>query len=134
MARMEGEPEVTRSYEFEPLAMLPEWPGNEEARAHDFKSGFEQDESGEWGKFTEKEPVEGVGELHLPPSFSDFTKGEAVWLRPPEYIKEIMYEKEVQKRRQEKKREYKLRKTTRKNSLMALASSSTAEEKELHQK
>jgi len=48
VARMEGEPEVTRSYEFEPLEMLPEWPGNEEARAHDFKAGFEQDEDGQW--------------------------------------------------------------------------------------
>jgi len=42
-------------------------------------------------------------------------------MRPEEYIKEIMYEKEVLKRRQEKKREYRLRKTTRKNNLMALA-------------
>jgi hypothetical protein len=55
-------------------------------------------------------------------------------MRPQEYIKEIMFEKEVQKRRLEKKREFKLRKTTRKNSLMAMASTSTAEEKELHQK
>lgn len=77
VARMEGEPEVSRSYEFEPLEMLPEWPGNEEARAHDFKAGFEQDENGEWQKFTEPEPVNGVNQLHLPPSFQDFTKGEA---------------------------------------------------------
>jgi hypothetical protein len=41
VARMEGEPDVQRSYEFEPLEQLPEWPGNEEARAHDFKAGFE---------------------------------------------------------------------------------------------
>jgi hypothetical protein len=118
---MEGEPEVSRSYEFEPLEMLPEWPGNEEARAHDFKAGFEQDDAGVWSKFTEPEPTGGVGELCLPPSFKDFCKAGATWLRPEEYIKEIMYEKEVQRRRQEKKREFKLRKTTRKNSLMALA-------------
>ena len=54
-------------------------------------------------------------------------------MRPEEYIKEIMYEKEVHRRRQEKKREFKLRKSTRKNSLMALASNTTAEEAEKHQ-
>lgn len=41
VARMEGEAEVTRSYDFEPLDMLPVWPGNEEARAHDFRAGFD---------------------------------------------------------------------------------------------
>ena len=46
IARMEGEPEVKRTYEFEPLEMLPEWPGNEAAMANDFKAGFEQDENG----------------------------------------------------------------------------------------
>ena len=77
VARVEGEPEVTRSYEFEPLEMLPEWPGNEEAKAHDFKAGFEQDENGVWPQFTEPEPVNGVNEIHLPPSFNYYTKGEA---------------------------------------------------------
>jgi hypothetical protein len=33
-----------------------------------------------------------------------------MWLRPEEYIREIMYEKEVQRRRREKKREAKLAK------------------------
>jgi len=27
-------------YEFEPLKMLPDWPGNDEAKAYDFKAGF----------------------------------------------------------------------------------------------
>jgi len=36
--RMEGEADVTRSYDFEPLDMLPVWSGNEEARAHDFSA------------------------------------------------------------------------------------------------
>lgn len=67
----------------------------------------------------------------MPPSFDYFTKGEPVWLRPGEYIKEIMYEKEVEKRRQEKKREYKLRKTTRKNSLMAQAHGASPAEREV---
>lgn len=43
---MEGDPEISRSYGFEPMAMWPEWPGNEEAKANDFKAGFEQDEDG----------------------------------------------------------------------------------------
>jgi len=133
VARMEGEPEVSRSYGFEPMAVLPEWPGNDEAKAHDFKAGFEQDENGTVQKFTEPEPVDGVGQLHLPPSFNDFTKGEPVWMRPEEYIKEIMYEKEVQKRRQEKKREYRLRKTTRKNSLMALAAQASPGDVDMQQ-
>jgi len=91
-ARLEGEPEVKRFFEYEPLAVLPEWPGNEEAKNHDFKAGFEQDENGNWQKFTEAEPVEGVGQIHLPPSFDYFTKGEAQWMRPEQYIREIVYE------------------------------------------
>jgi hypothetical protein len=34
-----------------------------------------------------------------------------MWMRPEEYIKEIMYEKEVSRRRQEKKREIALKKS-----------------------
>ena len=131
VAKLEGETEISRSYDFEPLQMLPEWPGNDEAKTHDFKAGFEEDENGNWQKFTEPEPVEGVGEYHLPPSFDYFTKGEAQWLRPQEYIRDILYEKEVEKRRQEKKREHKLRKTTRKNSLMAQAQGLTQQQQEL---
>ena len=101
--------------------MPPEWPGNEEAKNHDFKAGLNQDENGVWEKFTEPEPTDGVGEYHFPPSFKDFFKGEAQWMRPEEYIREIMYEKEVQRRRAEKKREHKLRKTTKKASMLALA-------------
>lgn len=55
-------------------------------------------------------------------------------MRPEDYIKEIMFEKEVQKRRMEKKREYKLRKTTRKNTLMALATHSSVEDTEIKQR
>ena len=119
-ARLEGEPDVQRTFAYEPLAVLPEWPGNEEAKAHDFKAGVEQDEEGNWPRFTEQEPTEGVGEYHLPPSFEYFTKGEAAWLRPEEYIKEIMYEKEVQARRQEKKREARRARAARKSALQSL--------------
>ena len=40
-ARLEGDPDVQRCFAYEPLPVLPEWPGNEEAKAHDFKAGFE---------------------------------------------------------------------------------------------
>ena len=117
-ARLDGEPDVHRTFEYEPMAVLPEWPGNEEAKNHDFKAGFEQDEHGKWTKFTEAKPANGVGQIHLPPSFEYFTKGDAQWLRPEEYIREIVYEQEVHKRRMEKKREAKLRKQARKNVIL----------------
>ena len=37
--RLEGEPEVSKDFEYEPLAPFPEWPGNEEAKTHDYNSG-----------------------------------------------------------------------------------------------
>ena len=114
--------------------MLPEWPGNDEAKAHDFKAGFEQDAEGNWTKYTEPEAEDGVGAYHLPPSFTDHVDEKPVWMRPEEYIREILYEQEVQKRRKEKKRELKLRKTTKKNSLMALAAQTTVAEEEEMQK
>lgn len=120
-ARLEGEPHVERSYEYEPLPVLPEWPGNEAAAAHDFKAGFEHHEDGTWSKFTEPEPINNVGKIHLPPSFGYFIKDEPMWLRPDDYIREIMFEKEVLRRRQEKKREQRLRKATRKNAILNMA-------------
>ena len=110
--------------------MLPEWPGNEEAKTHDFKAGFQQDDDGNWSKFTEPEPENGVGAYHLPPSFNYFTKEDTQWVRPEEYIREILYENEVQRRRAEKKREFKLRKDARKTMLMALSTPTSAEEQE----
>lgn len=116
IARLEGEPDVQRAYEFEPLAMLPEWPGNEEAKAKDFTEGFEQAEDGTWSKFTEEH------DYHFPPSFADHFKGEPQWKRPEEYIREIMYEAEVQRRRKERKRQYKLMKAARKGAMMSMSS------------
>ena len=75
VAKLEGEPEVERHFDFEPLQMFPEWPGNEEAKNHDFKAGATQAEDGTWEQFTEPKPVDGIGEIHFPPSFNDFTKG-----------------------------------------------------------
>ena len=69
-ARLEGEPEVKHNYEFEPLAVLPEWPGNEEAKAKDFTEGLEQAEDGSWPQFTEEH------EYHFPPSFTGHFKGD----------------------------------------------------------
>ena len=128
VAKMEGEPEVKREFEFEPLAVLPEWPGNDEAKTHDFTAGAEKDEEGNWKKYTEPAPQDGVGAYHFPPSFKYYTKEDAQWKRPEEYIREILYENEVQRKRREKRREMKLRKTTRKNQIMSLATNQTAEE------
>jgi hypothetical protein len=36
--------------------------------------------------------VDGIGMAHLPPSFEDHTKGVDNWLRPEDYIREILYE------------------------------------------
>jgi len=33
--------------------MLPDWPGNDEAKSYDFKAGFQQDENGNWNKYSE---------------------------------------------------------------------------------
>ena len=62
---------------------------------------------------------------HLPPSFHDHFNGEPAWKRPDDYIREVLYEQEVQKRRREKKREIKLRRAMNKSSLMALTSNTS---------
>jgi hypothetical protein len=36
IVKQEGEPSIHRQFEYEPLPHFPEWPGNEEARQHDF--------------------------------------------------------------------------------------------------
>jgi hypothetical protein len=41
-------------------------------------------------------------------------------MRPEEYVREILFEEEVQRRRREKRREIKLRKSTRKNLMLSL--------------
>ena len=35
----EGEPDVQRSYTYEPYPRLPEWTSNEDAKTYDFTSG-----------------------------------------------------------------------------------------------
>lgn len=45
--KAEGEPEIERKFDYEPLAPFPEWPGNEEAKNYDFTTGCEKDEEGE---------------------------------------------------------------------------------------
>lgn len=54
-------------------------------------------EDGTMQKFTDH------SNINLPPSFKEFEKNEIIWLRPEEYLREIAYETEVSKRRQEKK-------------------------------
>jgi hypothetical protein len=125
---MEGEPNVQRHSEFEPLPVLPEWPGNEEAKTHDFKAGFEQVEEGVWTKFEAPLSVEDQPQFYFPPSFKYYLKDDAQWMRPEEYIREILYEEEVQRRKREKRREIRLRKSTRKTLIMSMATPQTNEE------
>ena len=44
VCKLEGEPEIERNFDYEPLAPFPEWPGNEEAKNHDFTTGCEKTE------------------------------------------------------------------------------------------
>jgi len=39
LSKLEGEAEIDRKFEYEPLAPFPEWPGNEEAKNNDFMAG-----------------------------------------------------------------------------------------------
>ena len=55
--------------------MLPEWPGNEEAKAH-FKADFEASDPSTLSKHKEPEGKNGVGALYLPPSIKEFSRGE----------------------------------------------------------
>ena len=76
VVRLEGEPNVQRQFEYEPLAPFPEWPGNEEARNHDFTTGCDKDEEGNAQPFVDNT------EIHLPPSFKDHMRDTSIWLRP----------------------------------------------------
>ena len=43
-----------------------------------------------------------------------------MWLRPEEYLREIAYDNEMAKRRQEKKLQIKKKKTQRKQSILSI--------------
>jgi hypothetical protein len=64
VAKQEGEPNVERKFEYEPLPHFTEWPGNEQALAHDFSAS--KNEDGEDILF------EDATQIYLPPSFKEF--------------------------------------------------------------
>lgn len=99
VVRMEGEPDVNRVLEYEPLPQFPEWPGNEDAKAHDFTTGCTQNSEGQTESFKD-ETV-----LHLPPSFKEFMRDQDNWLRPHEYLREILAEQEHERLKAEKKKQ-----------------------------
>ena len=66
--KLEGEPEIERKFDYEPLAPFPEWPGNDEAKGHDFTAGCEKNEEGEIIPWTDET------QIYLPPSFAEFMR------------------------------------------------------------
>jgi hypothetical protein len=38
IVKQEGDPSIKREFQYEPLPHFPEWPGNEEAKQHDFSA------------------------------------------------------------------------------------------------
>ena len=58
--------------------------------------------------------------IHLPPSFHEFEKQEIQWLRPEEYLREIAYENEAQRRKMERKLLSKKLKMLKKQSMLSL--------------
>ena len=99
VAKLEGEPEVDRQFEYEPLAPFPEWPGNEEAKAHDFATGCAKNDDGE------AQPFRDETEIFLPPSFKEFMRDKSNWLRPGEYLREILADQELTRLKAERKKQ-----------------------------
>ena len=99
VARMEGEPDVNRVLEYEPLPQFPEWPGNEEAKTHDFTTGCTTNAEGQ------AEPYKDETALHLPPSFKEFMRDQDHWLRPQDYLREVLAEQEHERLKAEKKKQ-----------------------------
>jgi len=96
--KLEGEPEIERKFDYEPLEPFPEWPGNEEAKNYDFTTGCEKTESGDIVPFTDETPIS------LPPSFHEFMRDKNHWLRPDEYLREILAEQELTRLKNERKK------------------------------
>lgn len=44
--KVEGEPQIERSYDYKPYPNFPEWPTPEELKAHDFTHGSHKNEEG----------------------------------------------------------------------------------------
>jgi len=111
--------------EYEPLPHFPEWPGNEAASAHDFSHKPHATDDGSDGYFIDKTKI------YLPPSFKDHMRETEFWLRPSDYIREILYEQEINKLKAERKKQSKTRKTVRKANLMAGNADISKEQQEL---
>jgi hypothetical protein len=109
----EIQPDINRSYTYEPYPNIVEWPGNDEAKNNDYTKDCVKNEDGTWSKF------EDPNKMHLPPSFHEFEKGEIQWLRPDEYLREVAYENEIQKRKLERKLLNRKKKNLRKQGMLS---------------
>ena len=109
----ELQPEIHRTNTYEPYANIPEWPGNDEAKNNDFTKDAVKSEDGNFAKF------EDHTKIYLPPSFTEFEKNDIHWLRPEEYLREIAYDNEFQKRKMERKLLNRKKKNLRKQSMLS---------------
>ncbi len=66
----EIQPDLNRAYTYEPYPNIHEWPSNDEAKNNDFTKDVHKDDHGHFIKFTDN------SQIYLPPSFTDFEKGE----------------------------------------------------------
>ena len=89
--------------------------------------GIQRTEDGSIIKF--EDPTQ----IALPPSFKEYEKGEILWLRPEDYMREIAYDNEMSKRRAEKKQQMKRRKTIRKQSILSIGGGANTIEDSLNQ-
>lgn len=60
--------------------------------------------------------------LYLPPSFKEFMKDQSHWLRPSEYIREVIAEAEQKALKSERKRLMQKKKHIRKQTMLSLGS------------
>jgi hypothetical protein len=96
IVKQEGEPNVQRHMEYEPLAHFPEWPGNDEAKQHDFSCKKDANDK----EILFEDPTQ----IYLPPSFKEFMRQEHIWLRPEAYIREILHESQLDSLKAEKRK------------------------------
>ena len=79
VVKVEEQPDVQRSYTYDPYINYPDWTTNDDAKNHNFglKDHLANALGGEEAKkFTDE------SKIYLPPSFHDYEKNEILWLRP----------------------------------------------------